>query len=80
MLCVEPKSQGMRHQTALLLLTPGKRDKGGIKLRNLLDEEFIPDFLALLEISYHLQEESRQGFAILLHALQRKEQLGLDTQ
>lgn len=51
-----------------------------MKLRNLLDEEFIPDFLALLEISYHLQEESGQGFAILLHALQRKEQLVLNAQ
>lgn len=70
----------MRHRSALLLLMPGKVDEGGIKLRNLLDEEFIPDFLALLEIFYHLQEESGQGFAILFHALQRKEQLGLDGQ
>ena len=29
MLSVEPKSQGMRRQSALLLLAPGKVDEGG---------------------------------------------------
>lgn len=48
MLSVEPKNQGMRHQSVLLLFTPGM---GRIKLQNLPDEKPIPDFLALLEIS-----------------------------
>lgn len=70
----------MKHQTASLLLVLWKVVEEGFELHTPPDEEIIPDFVALLEISYHLQKEFGQGFAVFLHALKKKEQLIWDAQ